>query len=59
MPRDLIDCERLQRLIERQLSTDLPSNSCGAWIDEFVRTTVGQSRRHWPRLPADQPELRH
>jgi hypothetical protein len=53
LPRDLLDRERLQRLIERRLSTELPSNSGGEWIDEFVRTTVGQTRRHWPRLPAD------
>jgi len=53
MPRDLLDRERLQRSIEHRLATDLPSNASSEWIDEFVRATVGQSRRHWPRLPAD------
>lgn len=53
MPRDLLDRERLQGLIEHRLAGDLSSNSSGEWIDEFVRTTVGQSRRHWPKLPAD------
>ena len=48
LPRDGIDRERLQRSIELQASADLPSSFGGEWIEEFVRTTVGQGRRHWP-----------
>jgi hypothetical protein len=54
MPRDSIDRELLQKHINRLLS-DRRARSRGdsRLFGDLIGKTVGASRRHWPRLPAD------
>jgi hypothetical protein len=53
MPRETLDREKLQALIERRIAADQRWSSPREWIADFVRTIVGSGRRHWPRLPPD------
>jgi hypothetical protein len=53
MPRESLDREKLQQLIERRLAADRKSRPSRKWVADFVRTAVGKGRRHWPRLPSD------
>jgi hypothetical protein len=50
MPRASLDRERLKQSIERRLAADRAPRE---WIADFVQTSVGRGRRHWPRLPSD------
>jgi hypothetical protein len=53
MPRETLDREALQQLIERRIAADHDSSCQGEWVTDFVRTAVGCGRRHWPRLSLD------
>lgn len=52
MPREAIDRERLQQRIESLLSANgVWSKAAQRAINDFIQRAVGQSRRHWWRLP--------
>jgi hypothetical protein len=52
MPRETLDREHLQSLIEARITSDQQPSSRREQVEDFVRTAVGRSRRHWPRLPS-------